>query len=128
MKINACLVLLSWVGAVWLAAAPQNPRPGGPPATAAGGACFQQSCASCHNDPSRAPSLAAGAFAHGGGDDQIAQTIRAGVPGTQMPAFPRLDAQAIRQLVAYIRSLAAAPTATRGDAVAGEALFHGPLA
>jgi alcohol dehydrogenase (cytochrome c) len=132
MKIIAFIVPVC-VSAAWLAAAPQNPQsagsaPGNPAAIAAGGALFQQSCASCHNDPSRAPSLASGVFTHGGGDDQIAQTIRAGVPGTQMPAFPRLEADAVRQLVAYIRSLAAAPNTTRGDAVAGEALFRGALA
>ena len=97
-------------------------------AIAAGGALFQQSCASCHNDPSRAPSLATGVFTHGSSDDQIAETIRAGVRGTQMPAFPRLEANAVRQLVAYIRSLATSPPVTRGEAAAGEALFRGPLA
>ena len=91
---------------------------------AAGAALFQRSCASCHNVEGRAPSLAAGVFTHGGEDAQIAQTIRAGVPGTQMPAFPALSADAIAQLVAYIRGLspgttptpAAAPTpASAGD-------------
>jgi hypothetical protein len=47
-------------------------------------------------------------FAHGSDDAQIAQTIRAGVAGTQMPPFPALSADEIRQLVAYIRSLSAA--------------------
>src|SRR5437773_1987838 len=101
MKVTAFLVVPLCVSAAWLAAAPQTPQQ-------SGAALFQQSCASCHNDPSRAPSLATGVFTHGSGDDQIAQTIRAGVPGTQMPAFPRLDAAAVRQLVAYIRSLSSA--------------------
>src|SRR5262245_49671611 len=74
---------------------------------AAGAALFQRSCASCHNVEGRAPSLATGVFAHGSDDAQIAQTIRAGVPGTQMPPFPALSADEIRQLVAYIRSLSA---------------------
>jgi PQQ-dependent dehydrogenase (methanol/ethanol family) len=73
----------------------------------AGAAIFQRSCASCHNVEGRAPSLATGVFAHGGEDAQIAQTIRAGVPGTQMPPFVTLSADEIRQLVAYIRSLSA---------------------
>jgi mono/diheme cytochrome c family protein len=48
------------VSAAWLAAAPQNPRQAGsnPALSAAGAALFQQSCASCHGDVSRAPSLA----------------------------------------------------------------------
>src|SRR5258705_8565411 len=78
---------------------------GAPPDVAAGGESFQRSCASCHNVEGRAPSLSTGVFTHGGEDAQIAQTIRAGVPGTQMPPFPALSADQIRQLVAYIRSL-----------------------
>ena len=74
------------------------------PATA-GAALFQRSCASCHNVEGRAPSLSTGVFTHGSDETQIAQTIRAGVPGTQMPAFPALSADAVAQLVAYIRSL-----------------------
>lgn len=81
------------------------------PPAAAGAALYQRSCASCHSVEGRAPSLATGVFAHGGEDAQIAQTIRAGVPGTQMPAFPALSPEAITQLVAYIRSLA--PNGTR---------------
>ena len=85
---------------------------------AAGAALFQRSCASCHNVEGRAPALSTGVFAHGGEDAQIAQTIRTGVPGTQMPPFPALSPEAIAQLIAYIRSIspstprpAAAPTA-----------------
>jgi alcohol dehydrogenase (cytochrome c) len=72
---------------------------------AAGAVLFQRSCASCHNVEGRAPSLATGVFAHGSDDAQIAQTIRTGVPGTQMPPFPALSANEVRQLVAYIRGL-----------------------
>ena len=82
---------------------------------AAGAALFQRSCASCHNVEGRAPSLSTGVFTHGAEDAQIAQTIRAGVPGTQMPAFPALSADAVGQLVAYIRGMsrnAAAPPTT----------------
>jgi len=78
-----------------------------PPDVAAGATLFQRSCASCHNVEGRAPSLATGVFKNGGADAQIAQTIRAGVPGTQMPPFAALSADEIRQLVAYIRSLSA---------------------
>src|SRR6478672_2531405 len=88
-----------------------------PPAVA-GAALFQRSCAACHNVEGRAPSLSTGVFAHGGEDAQIAQTIRTGVPGTQMPPFPALSPEAIAQLIAYIRGIspstprpAAAPTA-----------------
>src|SRR5213594_2763406 len=76
------------------------------PATV-GATLFQQRCASCHNVEGRAPSLATDVFAHGSSDGQIAETIRAGVPVTQMPPFPALSGDEIRQLVAYIRSLSA---------------------
>src|SRR3954466_14251336 len=81
------------------------------PPAAAGAALFQRSCASCHNVEGRAPALSTGVFAHGGEDAQIAQTIRSGVPGTQMPAFATLSPEAIAQLIAYIRSIA--PSAPR---------------
>ena len=111
--MNVKLLAVSlWMSAAWLAAAPQDPRPGeknplagDPAAIAAGAELFARSCASCHGVENRAPSLSTGAFARGGEDDQIAQSIRAGVPGTQMPAFPALRTDAVWQLVAYIRSL-----------------------
>src|ERR1700749_5150348 len=94
---------------------------------AAGAALFQRSCASCHNVEGRAPSLSTGVFAHGGEDAQIAQTIRSGVPGTQMPAFPALSAETIAQLIAYIRSIAPAtprpPTAATAVAPAPDLTF-----
>jgi PQQ-dependent dehydrogenase (methanol/ethanol family) len=136
MKVRILVVSL-WMGAVWLGAAPQNPRPGeknplagDPAAIAAGAELFARSCASCHLVESRAPSLATGRFARGGEDDQIAQTIRAGVPGSQMPPFPALRTDAVWQLVAYIRSLSnagpvAAGASGGGDAAAGEAIFNG---
>jgi PQQ-dependent dehydrogenase (methanol/ethanol family) len=131
------LALSLWMSAVWIAAAPQDPRPGeknplagDPAAIAAGAELFARSCASCHGIDSRAPSLSTGVFARGGEDDQIAQSIRAGVPGTQMPAFPALRTDAVWQLVAYIRSLsgagvAAASASGSGDTAAGEAIFNG---
>jgi len=100
----------SWVVLMCVAAIPvvvagdQDPAP-----AAAGAAVFQRRCASCHNVEGRAPSLSTGVFTHGGEDAQIAQTIRAGVPGTQMPAFPALSSEAVAQVVAYIRSLAPQP-------------------
>src|SRR5258707_12313369 len=85
------------------------------PAVAAGAALFQRSCASCHNVEGRAPSLSTGVFAHGGEDAQIAQTIRAGGPGTQMPPFPALSDQAVRHPIAYVRRLPAPPSREEHD-------------
>jgi cytochrome c553 len=101
--IRSCLVLALLAAISTALTAGQDPAP------AAGAALFQRSCASCHNVEGRAPSLSTGVFSHGGDAAQIAQTIRAGVPGTQMPAFPRLTDNQIWQVVTYIRSLT--PTA-----------------
>jgi putative heme-binding domain-containing protein len=137
MKVSRVVVVLVGISCSWLGAARQNPlRPGeknslngDSAAIAAGAALYARSCASCHSIESRAPSLATGVFAHGGEDDQIAQTIRAGLPGTQMPAFPALRPEAVLQLVAYIRSLSNAGSRSAasgaGDAAAGERIFDG---
>jgi alcohol dehydrogenase (cytochrome c) len=114
----------------------RNPLAGSAVAQAAGSRLFQQTCASCHGDSARAPSLATGAFVRGGQDREIFQTIRNGVPGTQMPAFARLTADETWQLVTYIRSLtttaaadanplSAAAASPRGDEAAGEQIFGG---
>ncbi len=105
---------------------------GGGQDAAAGAALFQRGCASCHNVEGRAPSLASGVFTHGGDDAQIAQTIRGGVPGTQMPPFPALSPEAIAQLVAYIRGLtpnvarpaAAAPTMSPSPNLTYQRILH----
>jgi len=113
----------------------RNPPAGSPAAVAAGSRLFQQTCASCHDDPGRAPSLATGTFVHGSEDGQIGQTIRSGVPGSQMPPFPGLSPEQVSQLVSYIRSRSTpavglganvAPAARAvGDSAAGEILFYG---
>jgi PQQ-dependent dehydrogenase (methanol/ethanol family) len=151
LRARIALALTACVGAA-LAGAQQrandatvNPLAGNPTAIAAGERLFQQTCAACHGDANRAPSLGAGTFVHGGQDDQIAQTIRSGVPGSQMPAFAALTTDQVWQLVAYIRGLAgatsgatsgatlsagtganAAPAAAfAGDPLAGEMSFYG---
>ena len=107
----------------------RNPLAGNAAAIAAGAERYARSCATCHGVDNRAPSLATGVFARGGDDDQIARTIRAGVPGTQMPPFPALSADEVWQLVAYIKSLSNAPAVADagapGNAAAGEAVFTG---
>ena len=68
---------------------------------------------------------------------EIAQTIRAGVPGSQMPPFSGLTTDQVWQLVSYVRSLSGATSTAGvgagagpgvravGDPAAGEALFSG---
>src|SRR5439155_10413566 len=91
-------------------------------------------CQACHGaagQGDRGPALNTRTLARGD-DSEIFHTIRAGLPGTQMPAFARLTDSETWQLVAYIRSIqglegapSATTSATDGDAAAGEALFYG---
>jgi PQQ-dependent dehydrogenase (methanol/ethanol family) len=118
----------------------QNP-PGTavPPETGAavteGARLFDQSCQSCHGPAGqgsdRGPALATAPLVHGNTEADLFRVIRAGVPGTQMPPFAAMSDAEIRQLVAYVRSLraappaGAAPPAEGGDPAAGETVFFG---
>jgi alcohol dehydrogenase (cytochrome c) len=113
-----------------------NPLANNASALQAGGQLFGQICVQCHGPAAaggpRGPALNTGTFKHGGEDADLFHTIRAGVPGTEMPPNAGFSDQQVWQLVAYLKSLAAvtrpaaAPPATiAGNAAAGEALFFG---
>src|SRR5262249_22417137 len=140
MKIRRWLFLAAVVG--FAVAAPvaqqsdttRNPLAARPDAAEAGHRLYDQTCQSCHGPAGqgeRAPALDRGVFTHGDEDGDLFHTIRAGVPGSQMPPFPALTDEQTWQLVAYIRSLAGAarPAAgastSGGDPSAGESLFFG---
>jgi PQQ-dependent dehydrogenase (methanol/ethanol family) len=119
----------------------RNPLSSDPSAIAAGQRVFDQTCQSCHGaggQGDRGPALNTPTFAHGAGDADLFRTIRAGVPGTQMPPFAGLTDAEVWQLVSYIHGLQGATPrspgagATRasvgGDNAAGEALFFGRAA
>src|SRR5262249_4346320 len=112
----------------------RNPLAGQADAAAAGHRLFDQTCQSCHGPAGqgeRAPAVDRGVFTHGNEDSDLFHTIRAGLPGTQMPPFPALTDQQIWQLVSYLRSLnsggtpSPSATASTGDRAAGEAIFFG---
>jgi PQQ-dependent dehydrogenase (methanol/ethanol family) len=110
----------------------KNPFSGDVAAIAAGKLLYEQTCQSCHGGEARGdrgPALATGSFRHGSEDNDLFQTVRTGVPGTQMPAFSALSTDTIWRIIAYIRSLnstqAAANEVVAGDAVAGEKTFWG---
>lgn len=82
-----------------------------------GKAVYRSSCADCHGmrgegdgpggdgmDPPPT-SFAAGVFKHGDTDEALAKSIREGIPGTSMPAWPDLTDTEIADLVALIRKL-----------------------
>jgi len=107
------LAAIALLAAIRLTSAQQadtsrNPLGTDPAAAAAGRATYDQTCASCHGPAGRGdrgPALDTGAFARGGDDGALFHTIRTGVPGSQMPAFPRLTDDQVWQIVSYIRTL-----------------------
>jgi len=109
--------------------AERNPLAGSAPAAEAGEKIYANSCQVCHGGDGtggRGPALATREFRHGGEDWQLFQSIRDGLPGTQMPGFP-LSVEEVWQLVAYLRTLAPAgkEETIQGDAQAGEQVFFG---
>src|SRR6185436_8743712 len=68
---------------------------------------FQTRCADCHGIDGKGvhgPDLTV-IFAAGATDDRVFQTIRRGVPGSEMPASNAPDAE-IREVIAYLHSVA----------------------
>ena len=116
----------------------RNPLADHPTAVADGLRVYNQTCQSCHGaggQGDRGPALTTTRFVHGNDDADVLHSIRAGVPGTQMPPFSGLSDTQIWQLVSYIRSLqntgpadraaGSVTPAVEGNAAAGEALFFG---
>src|SRR3954451_12576660 len=99
----------------------KNPLEGDADAIRAGMGQFRSRCADCHGMDARgvrAPDLTQ-VWASGRTDDGLFKTLKAGVPGTEMPAFgPRMFDQEAWQILAYLRTLASpAPTdAPKGNA------------
>ncbi len=92
----------------------RNPLANDAAAATAGRRSTISTCQSCHGPAGqgdRGPALNTTRFARGGADGDLFHTIRAGVPGTQMPPFAGLADTQIWQIVSYIRSLAASPAA-----------------
>jgi len=108
----------------------RNPLEGNAQAISNGAAMFRTRCAGCHGPDAHGylgPDLT-GFWAAGGADDRMFDTVRRGVPGTEMiGADPQrvLDKE-IWQMLAYIRTLSAVPAAPpTGDAANGERIFRG---
>jgi len=107
----------------------KNPLEGNAPAISNGAAMFRNRCAGCHGPDARGylgPDLT-NFWAAGGSDGRMFDIVRRGVPGTEMiGADPQrvLDKE-IWQVLAYVRTLTAAPTvAVTGDAANGERIFR----
>jgi cytochrome c oxidase cbb3-type subunit 3 len=108
----------------------KNPLEGKADAIQNGGAMFRTRCAGCHGPDARGylgPDLT-GLWASGSTDDRIFDTVRRGVPGTEMPAADpqRVPDRDIWMILAYVRTLgAAAPAAAAaGNAANGAQIFR----
>ena len=106
----------------------RNPLDGNPDAIRAGMGMYRVRCADCHGMDARgvrAPDLTQ-VWASGRSDAGLFQTLRLGVPNTEMPSVgARTTDDEIWRMLAYLRTLAApTPTETpRGNAENGERIF-----
>jgi cytochrome c oxidase cbb3-type subunit 3 len=106
----------------------KNPLEGNSDAIRGGMGLFRARCADCHGMDARgvrAPDVTQ-VWASGRTDAGLFKTIKDGVPGTEMPANPRVSDVEAWQILAYLRTLAApAPTdPPRGNAMNGERIFR----
>src|SRR4029077_3261984 len=84
----------------------RNPLASDTAAAAAGRVLYDQTCQSCHapsGQGDRGPALNTNRFVHGNADGDLFHSIRAGVPGTQMPAFAQLTDAQVWPLMSYTR-------------------------
>jgi putative heme-binding domain-containing protein len=105
-----------------------NPLLGNPTALKQGQNIYRGQCAVCHGIDAkgfRGSDLTTGDWVHGGTDVQIFKTIRAGVPGTEMPRHINLSEDEIWMVISYLRTLSSpgGPEPEKGDAARGEQLF-----
>jgi putative heme-binding domain-containing protein len=106
----------------------KNPLEGNSEAIRAGMGLYRARCADCHGMNGtgvRGPDITL-VWASGRTDDGLFKTIQGGVPGTEMPANPRIQDHEGWQLLAYLRTLAApAPTdPPRGNAQNGATIYR----
>jgi putative heme-binding domain-containing protein len=105
----------------------RNPLEGNPDAIRSGMGLFRGRCADCHGMDARGvrgPDITQ-VWASGRTDDGLFKIVKGGIPGTEMPANPRIFDQEAWQILAYLRTLAApAPTdPPRGNAENGQKIF-----
>jgi putative heme-binding domain-containing protein len=110
----------------------KNPLEGNPDAIRAGMGLFRGRCADCHGMDARGvrgPDITQ-VWASGRTDDGLFKTVKGGIPGTEMPANPRIFDDEAWQILAYLRTLAAPAPADppRGNAEKGEAIFRAQCA
>ena len=105
--------------------AANNPHLGNPQSIRSGMALYRTRCADCHGLDAggyRGPDLNA-LLAGGATDDRLFQTIRKGVPGTEMPSTTEPDDDLL-MIIAYLRKIGTvAPETPTGSVENGTRLF-----
>jgi len=129
MRRRTSCLLAVFLLAARLAAAQALARPVNDD-VANGRGLFQTRCADCHGIDAKGvhgPDLTV-IFANGATDDRVFQTIRRGVPGSEMPASNAPDAE-LRAVVAYLRTLSPSTSdAVIGNVANGERIFSSSCA
>ena len=90
----------------------KNPLANQPAAVDAGKTRFGEACAACHGanaEGGRGPNLVESDHVRTMTDDQLFNTIRRGIPGAGMPAFPLPD-KSIWQIVTFVSSISQRPS------------------
>jgi putative heme-binding domain-containing protein len=106
----------------------KNPLEGNAEAIRSGMGLFRGRCADCHGMDAhgvRGPDITQ-VWASGRTDDGLFKIVKGGIPGTEMPANPRIFDEEAWQILAYLRTLAAPASSDppRGNAEKGEATFR----
>jgi putative heme-binding domain-containing protein len=110
-----------------------NPYDGKPDAVQAGLGIFRSRCADCHGIDARGvrgPDLTQ-IWASGRTDEGLFQTLRNGIPGTEMPPIGyRATDDEVWKVLAYLRTLAAPapPGEATGNVANGETIFRAQCA
>jgi putative heme-binding domain-containing protein len=94
-----------------------------------GKALFQIHCSYCHGangEGGRGADLTTGQYRRGGSDANLYNTVRNGVPGTEMPAVRASDDE-VWKMVAFVKRLGTLSSIEKasGDPVAGKAVYEG---
>jgi len=113
------------------ALAQRGPRAMPDPSVDLGGRLYATNCYHCHGEGNLVAGVdfRKGQFKRASSDADLANAIRAGVPGTAMPPHS-FSSYEMTGLIAYLRSMhdssgVTTGTATTGDAAAGRAVFEG---